>query len=189
MENKQKYLQYIPSNFRTKKVYVDILSIFLDNYIDIINLIKSIPNKFIVNTDNTFILNALGEIFNVSRYVYPPIYTPSFSWNISGLGWNQANWGKGNLEQTLVDDNLYKWLLILRCNLTLWDGTNEGLKIILEKSFPEVSFTIVDTLNNQITIYCKFKNDTEYVLKQLILNGALQIFLTGTKINWEEDNG
>ena len=41
MENKQKYLQYIPSNFRTKKVYVDILSIFLDNYIDIINLIKT----------------------------------------------------------------------------------------------------------------------------------------------------
>lgn len=189
MENKQKYLQYIPSNFKTKKVYVDILSIFLDNYIDMINLIKSIPNKFIVNTDNTFILNALGEIFNVSRYVYPPIYVPSFSWNISGLGWNQVNWGKGDTQQTLVDDNLYKWLLILRCNLSLWDGTNEGLKIILEKSFPETSFTIVDTLNNKITIYCKFKDDTDYPLKQLILNGALQIYLTGTKINWEEDNG
>ena len=189
MENKQKYLQYIPSNFKTKKVYVDILSIFLDNYIDIINLTESISDKFIVNTDNKFILNALGEIFNVSRYVYPPIYIPCFSWNISELGWNQVNWGTRDIQQTLVDDNLYKWLLILKCNLTLWDGTNEGLKIILEKSFPGTSFTLIDTLDNQITIYCKFKDDEEYPLKQLILNGALQIFLTGTKINWEEDNG
>lgn len=188
MESKDKYIKYVPSAFRNKKVYMDILNIFLQNYIDLFNFIQEIPIKYIINTQNSYILNTLGDIFNVTRYVDPPIYVPSFSWNISGLGWNQSEWGSQENIQTLVDDILYSWLINLKAKLSLWDGTNIQLKNILETAFPGNEFIIIDNMNNTIVIYVKFDENIGYSLKQLIINGALPINLTGTKIIWEYYN-
>lgn len=185
---KNTYLSYVPSKYVTKHTYMNILSIFIQPQIDINDLLNLITSKLYLNNTNAYTLNLIGEIFNVSRFVTPPIYLPTFSWNISGLGWNQVEWGKKVKQETLVDDTLYKYLVVFKTKLTLWDGSIGMLLTCLEKSFPTVDFTIIDTLNMTITIYCKFSEKTVFPVKQLLLNGALQLFITGVSIRWEEIN-
>lgn len=185
---KDTYLNYVPSKYVTKYTYMNVLNIFIQPQIDINDLLNLITSKLYLNNTNAYTLNLLGEIFNVSRFVTPPIYLPTFSWNINGLGWNQIEWGKTDKQETLVDDTLYKYLVVFRTKLMLWDGSIGMLLACLEESFPTVDFTIIDELNMTIKIYCKFRDDTLIPIKQLLLNGALQLFITGVNINWEENN-
>ena len=185
---KETYLNYVPSKYVDKPNYMNILNIFLQPQIDINDLLNIIIGKLYLNNTNTYTLNLLGEIFNVSRYVTPPIDIPSFSWNIDGLGWNQIEWGKRDKKETLVDDTLYKYLVVFRTKLTLWDGSIGMLLQCLEDSFPTVNFTIIDKLNMTLKIYCRFSTNTPVSVKQLLLNGALQLYITGVNISWEETN-
>lgn len=185
--NKESYLQYVPSKYINKHTYMNVLNIFIQPQLDINDLLNLIISKLYLNNTNTYTLNLLGEIFNVSRFVTPPIYLPSFSWNIDGLGWNQVEWGRGDKKETLVDDTLYKYLVVFKTKLTLWDGSIGMLLTCLEESFPTVDFTIIDNLDMTIGIYCKFSNNTSFPVKQLLLNGALQLYITGVNIKWEEN--
>lgn len=189
MYSKQEYINLVPYYFRNKPKFKSILEILLQGQMDLNDAAWQILTTINFNSDNTWVLDLLGDLLGQSRNVGTPIYDTNFSWNIYGLGWNQGSWTMEAAKKasSIINNNLYTQVLKFRSRFMRWDGTTQELYTCLNDAFPDIRWGIIDNQNMTVTIKFEFKKDADMAFRQFILNGNLPLDIAGVKILWKEE--
>lgn len=170
------YLKLITSEYADKPKY----NSFVETFLKLI----SPSNDCLLSFDEIFNfekavgdqLDKIGEIIGVGREL--PISDP-------------------DIPPVLTDD-LYRVVLKARIYANFWDGTMEGLISIVDKTFPEVAYQIVDgqDMSMQFVIIVP---DSDPALIALLLQGYILPKPSGVRITytvqsnplfgWDSDTG
>jgi hypothetical protein len=152
---------------------------------DISDTILSITSAFSVDSAVGVQLDAVGKWVGIDRNQYINSTGVFFSWNTTGLGWNEANWlGPYDATTVLVtlDDTTYRILIKAKIGSNYWLGTQEGLTSIGVDALTDmgVSVTILDNLD--MTTRAWVVGSPTPVLLDLIKRGITPPKAAGVKI-------
>lgn len=132
------YLAKITSEHKGKPNYTAFVSVFLQPLADIIAVANSLPGLFDLDTAVGQQLDFLGEWIGLSRYINLPITGSYFSFDISGLGFDEGSWfssGDARYTTTALDDPTYRNLLKAKILQNQWDGSIPGAYAIWDQLF------------------------------------------------------
>jgi hypothetical protein len=119
-------------------------------------------------------LDQIGVWVGVSRRLSVPITGLFFSWDTTGLGWDEGQWrGPNDATSQLaeLDDASYRQLLKVIILANHWDGTMVQYQKILQAFLPNSSIFAVDNQNMTMSIYVSGPPLT--ALQQAVVNGPL----------------
>src|SRR5215469_561802 len=138
------YLDDVTSEHNQQPNYVELLIALLQPFGDITWLETHFFQYYDLDLAIGAQLDAVGEWVGRTRFLTVPI-NAYFSWDIVGLGWNQANWKRPFDADTgivALDDEHYRILLRAVIAANHWDGTIPGAYATYEKLFAGTGFTI-----------------------------------------------
>lgn len=142
------YLNLIPSANRDKPNFIAKLSVSLELYVRIQDLLKSMVPLFDVDVAAGDQLDIIGLWVGVSREVRVPISGVYFTWDGSdpALGWDYGSWQPADAPAniTVLPDDAYRQLIKFKIAANHWDGTTDGAYAIWEILFPDLVFLIQD---------------------------------------------
>lgn len=150
------YLALVPSQHRKPKFMAE-LSLLLQACIDAQNSAIGLISLFDLDTATGVQLDMVGLWIGRSRRIQVPI-TGFFSWNITGLGWNQSIWHGPFVPLTgwtNLDDDTYRNVLRAKVVLNRWDGSLSMLYTAFDAlfvGFPGTTYVITDNMDMTMTI-------------------------------------
>lgn len=130
-------------------------------------------------------LDTVGLWVGISRQQSVPIANAYFSWNVAGLGWNEASW-KGPNEPTegitILDDTTYRAVIKAKIGSNYWNGTNQQLNEISQTAFVDlgVQCFVIDNYDMSVTVYIIGKPTA--VLIELIRRGIMPPKPAGVRV-------
>ena len=123
------YLTLVPSANSRQPNFVAELTALLQPLDAIQTMIAGIPAEFDLDTAIGAQLNVVGQWVGRSRQVKIPLVNVYFSFDTTGLGWDQGYW-QGPYDPsfgiTVLDDFFYRILLRAVIAANQWDGTLQG---------------------------------------------------------------
>jgi hypothetical protein len=147
---------------------------------------KRLTDDFNIDTAVGAQLDMIGLWVGITRRLSVPITGAFFSFNVTGLGWNQANW-KGPFEATegitVLDDETYRAVLKAKIGANYWDGTNESLNRIgsFALSGLGVQCYVIDNMDMSVTVL--ILGQPTQALLQLIQRGVCPPKAAGVRVN------
>jgi hypothetical protein len=149
------YLNLIPAPNNTQPKFMAWVSVLLQGLVDAANVADSLQTLFDLDTAVGDQLDKVGQWIGLTRYITEPLGNLFFSWDIPGLGWDQAQWSSPFAPRTAaivaLDDFHYRTLLKARVAANQWDGTiegayaawadlfsSEGIQILIQNVAPKV---------------------------------------------------
>lgn len=121
-------------------------------------VLQSMPELYDVDVAQGQQLDYIGKWVGVNRKVSTPITDAWFSWNIAGLGWNQANW-KGPYEPTEgivdLDDVTYNAIIHNQIAANYWDGSVEDVQDLTFTGLStfDIWVAVVDNMDMSVDVY------------------------------------
>ena len=100
---------------------------------DAVAVLDSMPAAFDVDQALGAQLDIVALWVGATRRLSAPIPNSFFSWNTTGLGWNQANWkGPYTPSEGIVelDDETFRAIIKAKIGVNYWDGTLQSLNVI-----------------------------------------------------------
>ena len=122
------YTNLIPSANNSQPNFMATIAATVQPFSDLTQVILSFPLDFDLNTAVGSQLDTVGLWVGVTRDLSQAINT-YFSFNESGLGFNQAPWyniGDATSGIVILDDATYRTLLQARIVSNHWNGTVQG---------------------------------------------------------------
>lgn len=152
------------------------------------SLIAAMPAAFDLDAAEGVQLDAVGLWVGRSRYLSIPISGAWFSFDTSGLGFDEGTW-KGPFDATTgisrLDDGPYRLLLKARIAANQWDGTRQGAVDAWSVMFDGtgVTFQIQDNGDMSMDVLVSTDHPLDAVTTALITGGYLGIKPSGVTIN------
>ncbi len=136
-------------------------------------------------------LDAVGVRVGRSRFVAIPLVGVYFSWDTSGLGWEQGYW-KGEFDPstgvTSLDDATYRLLLRAIIITNTWNGTVNGAAPALAELFnntttPGTKIFIYNNMNMTETIGISGQQPP-IIFQALLGSGEIPLVPAGVLVNY-----
>lgn len=156
-------------------------------FVDQINLLGQLPDKFDLDSAVGVQLDVDGEWVGISRRVKAPIVGVYFSFDTAGLGFDQGAW-KGPYDPdsgiVVLDDETYRLLIRAKIAANQWNGTMETLPLILRLVFgDQYSVYIEDNQDMSMTIGIA-GNQPPALLVSLLVGGYIPLKPVGVRVNY-----
>lgn len=123
------YLALVAPQHRDRPRFIASLTAALQPLVDTMNMLAALPASFDLDLAIGVQLDAVGLWVGVTRRVSIPITGVFFSFDTSGVGFDQGVW-RGPHDSTtsvfLLDDETYRMLIRARIAANHWDGTLAG---------------------------------------------------------------
>jgi len=130
----------------TKARFVATVRVNVQPYADAQAIISTLPMVFDLDYAEGVQLDAVGQWIGRSRLVPTPIPNTFFTFGNAKLGFGSGYW-KSPLDPaeglSVLPDDLYRRLLRAKILANSWDGTSEGILLILRAYFTDPSTIIV----------------------------------------------
>lgn len=148
---KEEYLNLVTSANREQPDFIAKLSVSLELYVYLEELLGSMIPKFDVDEAVGDQLDIIGLWVGASREVSIPITGAYFEWDglTDTTGWDYGSWQPADApsEITTLPDDAYRTLIKFKIAANSWDGTTPDAYRIWELLFPEYVFLIQDNQN------------------------------------------
>lgn len=138
------YLGEVTSEHNEKPKYIEMLIALLQPFGDDTWLMTHFYLYYDLDLATGEQLDGVGDWVGRTRYLTVPI-NAYFSWDIEGLGWNQANWKRPFDPDTGIvslPDEQYRNLLRAVILANHWDGTIPGAYAAYSQLFGNTGFSI-----------------------------------------------
>jgi hypothetical protein len=192
------YTNLIPSQNQNQPNFMATISACVQPFADLTAVLLSLPTNFDLDQAVGTQLDTVGLWIGVTRFLSEAINS-YFSFNIVGLGFNQAIWfTTGAPESGLVelDDSDYRLLLEAKVVANHWNGTiqqayNSWDQIFGADNVPVVilqtgktPLTLVATVNGVVsTVIAPLFGELSYIAIQDMGNMQMMFILTGQQPN------
>lgn len=179
------YTDLIPSEHNSKPNFMAVLAAIVQPVADVTAMVESLPDAF--DIDNAFgkQLDTVGLWIGRSRYIPYQIADCWFSFDIDGLGWDQANW-KGPYDPdeglTTLDDDHYRTVLKAKVSNNQWDGTLETLYGFMDQVFTSGGYFVIDHCDMSMTCCLAAEPVLDVVKKSLLVERLLDPKPAGVQI-------
>lgn len=183
------YLNLISSQHAEKPKFSSMVEAVSTPALALLTALKQLPTDFSLDEAIGAQLDAVGEWIGRSRTLETPLEGVYFSFDISGLGFDEGTWnGRYDplTELTDLPDESYRALLRVKAAANLWDGSNEQLYTIFSDFialFPGLVPFYQD--NQDMTLIIGVITPvTDAVLRELILSGYIPLKPAGVRVNY-----
>lgn len=122
MDNNAPYLKLITSQYANKPKYNSYVETFLNMVSPAVNCLDEFNTIFVLSTAVGDQLDKIGGLLGLGRTL--PVSNPDIP--------------------PVLDDDTYRKVLMSRVYFNRWDGTRQGLEIILNAIFPGLPYEIID---------------------------------------------
>jgi hypothetical protein len=171
------YLSLVTSEHQGKPLYAAFLSLFLQGQVDLQNFLMSLPPAFDVDTAVGVQLDAVGVRVGIGRAVPTPLTGVYFSWDTTGLGWDQGTW-QGEFDPdtgiSLLSDPAYRTVIKAKIAANQWDGTAQGAQAVWADAFGPGMIELTDNQDMTETLTWTGPPPDE-VTRQLFLLGYFNL--------------
>ncbi len=181
------YSALITSEHAGKPKFSAWLGLLVSGLVDTQNLTSTFSALYDLDVAVDDRLDVCGQWAGLSRYVVTPITGVYFSWDTSGVGWDQGVW-EGPFDPvtgvTRLDDETYRMFIRAKIAANHWDGTIQGYQDALAYVFQGTG-TVVSLVDHQdMSMDVVFSGTPPSALSQaLITQGYLQLKPTTVHIN------
>lgn len=181
------YTGKITSEHADKPRYMAMVSAVARCFVDAQNGLAAMPQAFDLDDAEGVQLDAVGLWVGVSRNVAAPLAGVYFSFDTTGVGFDQGVW-KGPFDPdtgvTSLDDDTYRLLIRARIGANHWDGTLAGSKAILSQVFGgDTHVFIQDNQDMSITVGIAGKVPSALFLA-LLSGGYIPIKPQAVRVNY-----
>jgi hypothetical protein len=135
-------------------------------------------------------LDQIGLWLNFKRVLSVPLPNVFFTWDVGGLGWDQAAWYQQydpTTGLTTLDDDTYRSVLQLLAVYSSFNGTNQAIADyclnLIPSLFPGVEINYKDNQNMTVT-YTMGGSLPSVLVQQLFLQGYLTVKPMGNAVNY-----
>lgn len=147
------YTDLITSRHANKPKFVATVAASVEGLVAVQNTMSGVSgDDFDLDNAVGVQLDIIGIWVGAGRAVKTPIVGVYFSFDISGIGFDQGVW-RGPFDPdsgiVLLDDDSYRLVLKAKIASNNWDGTMESTKDVLEIIFPPSSGVSVFVQDNQ----------------------------------------
>ncbi len=132
------YVSLVTSEHNQQPNFIATISTTVQPFVDIQNTLLVMPSGYDVVTATGAQLDAVGLWVGLSRYVDTPLANTYFSWDVTGVGWDQGYWqGPFDPSQGVVrlSDGVYRFALYAKIAANSWNGTIAGAASALANIF------------------------------------------------------
>lgn len=152
------YTSLVTSQYRDKPRFAATVALLTQAVGGITDALASMPDAFDVDLAVGAQLDAVGLWVGISRRQPVPLANAYFSFDVDGLGWDEANWATqyDPVEGiVLLDDDTYRSVIKAKIGANYWDGSVSSLNAIAFASFADegVNCYVVDNQDMSVTIY------------------------------------
>lgn len=154
MADIHQYCRLITSQHADKPKFMAMVSKVCQPWVDIQNLLASMPMAYDLDEATGLQLDVLGQWTGVRRRVHTPLTGVYFAYDTEDVGWGSGVWqGKFDPEIGIsqLDDESYRMVIRAKIAANQWSGTNETLKDVLDLVFTNGSYAVVED-NQDMTI-------------------------------------
>ena len=181
------YTSLITSEHRDKPRFAATVAAVVQPLVDQMNLLASMPGKFDLDVAVGDQLDTVGLWVGVSRRIRTPLTGIYFSFDIDGLGFDQAIW-KGPFDPdtgpTVLDDDTYRLVIRAKIGANHWDGTLASSAAILNSIFgADTHVFIEDHQDMSMTIGISGKVPSAVFLA-LLAGGYIPLKPEGVRVNY-----
>lgn len=168
-----KYTDLITNYHRGKPLFVDHVDLSTRPLTDTSTALQNLLTAFDIDSAVGVQLDVLGEWIGRSRIVSQPISGVYFSFDTTGLGWDQGVW-QGPYDPdagfTSLSDDTYRIVLKAKIAINNWNGQNDTLPPILETALEGsgLKMQIVDNQDMTISVWVFPETDISNVSLELI---------------------
>jgi hypothetical protein len=145
----------ITSEHRDKPRFMASVAVSVQPLVDTVVVLRSMPGLFDLDVAVGDQLDKTGEWIGRSRKIGVPIVNVYFSFDISGVGFDQGVW-QGPFDPSTgiesLPDDIYRILLRAQVVANGWDGSVEEAYDALEPLLTPSGVTIADNGNMTITV-------------------------------------
>lgn len=181
------WLGLITSEFNLLPNFMNTVAVALQPLADALTVITSIPALYDLDLAVGVQLDTVGEWVGVTRFVNTPLTGVYFSFDTSGLGFNQGNWfGPFNPTTgvTRLADDAYRNLIRARISANYWNGSIPGAYAAWNSIFSPLGYTIlIQDLPHMHMIYALLGPTPDAVTLAMFQQGLLSLKSAGVQID------
>ena len=176
----------VTTEHQDKPRYIETVSLSTQGFADQIALCNQAYDLYDLDNAVGAQLDAVGLWVGFSRFVAldVDIY---FSWDISGIGWDQGIWWSvGDPEQvvTQLSDNQYRKLLNLKIACNHFDGTLPTAIQIIGMAVSDDNCTVTATEGNMSVVFT-VTGPISSVMRAVIEGGYLPLKPAGINVTYQ----
>lgn len=150
------YTALITSQHNDKPKFVAMTASDVEPFVEIENILLSIPSIYDVDTAIGSALDVIGEWVGASRNVSIPLTGVYFEWDGTALvGWDSGTW-QGEFDPTAgltsLPDDSYRKFIKAKTAANKWDGTIENAYDVWVEIFTDSAIIIQDNQDMTITV-------------------------------------
>lgn len=179
------YISLITSEHRDKPRFAAVVGLTAGAFGALAEQALAMVPAFDIDTAVGAQLDVIGLWVGIGRVQTVPITGAFFSWNTSGLGWNQANW-KGPYEPdegiTTLDDETYRAVLKAKIGSNYWSGANDDLAVIGQQAMSQLDIQCFVLDNQDMTTTVYILGAPTKVLVEMIKRGVAPPKTAGVRI-------
>jgi hypothetical protein len=181
------YTKLIPSENGDKPKFTAMVEAVAGCWADENNTLKAIESAFDLDQAQGAQLDIIGQWVGLSRNVPTPLTGVYFSFDTSGLGFDQGVI-KGPYDPddgiTQLGDDVYRLMLRGKIVANHWDGTMPGYRLAMQTAFDPLGVRVVATDNQDMTMdVYMFGAVFPAVVTALLQGGYFPLKPAGVKIN------
>jgi hypothetical protein len=139
------WLALVTSEHASKPKFMAMLAATLQPLADIIAVLESIPGAYDLDAAVGSQLDTDGEWIGISRNISTPLSGVFFSWDVTGLGWDQGSWTPGiNIDELVsLPDAQYRTLLYAKIAANHWNGSIPGAYAVWNTIFAGTGYGVL----------------------------------------------
>jgi hypothetical protein len=167
--------------------FVAVMKALLQPLVDQQNVASSVPALYDLDTAVGTQLDTVGQWIGPTRYVQVPQSGVFFSFDIAGLGFDQAPWAPligGSTVLFALPDDEYRLLLYATVAANHWDGTVPGGERVLNDFWNPLGYSEYIIDNQDMTIAFLLIGPVPNIVTQtLYRTGLLDVVAAGVGVN------
>jgi len=184
------YLGLITSEYGSAPNFQATVAASVQPFADITAVLNGLPSDFNLATATGAQLDVVGQWVGFSRYVTSPISGVYFSFDTTGVGFDQGLiWSAGEPTTGLIamPDDIYRLALQTQIGINNWNGTIPEAYTILNTMFSGIGWTIyIQDTGNMIMDIIAVTSSTPYnpLYSTLFTGGYFNLRPSGVLANY-----
>lgn len=181
------YLNLVTSEHRVRPKFMAMVEGVMQPFADIVAVMRSIVVLYDLDVSVGAQEDVDGEWIGASRALNAPLTNVYFSFDVSGLGFDEGTWqGPFNPNTYVINlsDDQYRLLLRAKLLNDRWDGTIPGAYAIWAELFDGTDFGIlIQDLGNMHMLFALTGPTPDVITLALFKGGYLNVKPAGVKID------
>ena len=178
------YTSLVTSEYQTAPNFLAMLGLYAQWSADRQNLLAALPGLFDLDVAVGSQLDTLGLWIGITRYLQTPLTGVYFSFDTSGVGFDQGVW-QGPFDPTTglvaLSDPEYRIVLRAKVAANQWDGSVTQIYSIMQTVYGANNVVVSDGQDMTMSVGV-IVLPSEATLLQLLLNNLIAIKPAGVRI-------